>query len=68
MMPTAPIKTTFETKDYRISRHGAMNTAVAIVALRGTLADRDAVTDVDLKRRLMLWAEWVLRYIEVPRP
>jgi len=54
-------------KDYRISRHGALNTAIEIVALEHTVGRVDPADDGELQGRLIKWADWVLRYIEVPR-
>lgn len=54
-------------KDYRISRHGALNTAIEIVMVEHTVGRTDPADDADLQARLVKWADWVLRYIEVPR-
>jgi len=71
-MTDPPTKTPFETKDYRISRHGALNTAVQIVTLqRATVTSypkSDPGHHLALSEDLIEWADWVLAYVETPRP
>ena len=68
-MTDPPIKTTFETKDARISRHGAMNTAIQIIAVSHAIAPyKNDMTDKALQDTLTRWADWVLSYVTAPQP
>lgn len=55
-------------KDYRISRHGALNTAIEITRLMHECGETLPTRSQDVEQRLTSWADWVLRYVEVPRP
>lgn len=63
------LPTPYDVKDRRISRHGAMNTAIAIVALGAhNPAWQEGTTDEDIQRLLTRWADWVLAYVnEAPQ-
>ena len=67
-MTDPPTKTPFETKDYRISRHGALNTAVEIVRLKYECRMFNLAPLADLDAELKKTADWVLAYVETPRP
>lgn len=69
MTTTTPMKTTFETKDTRISRHGAMNTAIQIVTVSHAIAPyKNDMTDHALQDTLTRWADWVLAYVNEAQP